>query len=230
MTEDLSTFPQLERYRELITMYHRSLDLMSARAVANLDAKLRESLRYAEMIRQHDLLLTPTPRVNKAETAETAETAKIKSANPSLLDLGSGVGLPGIPIAITCPDITVFLVERRRKRATFLQIVLSKLHLPNTVLVAEDVRNFQGETVSCITAQAVGHFLDSYCMTQHLHSEQITLLSRKGNAYRSEIATLQEVLALATGVIEPPIIHETPLDEQATLVALTLTGGIPCPS
>ncbi len=207
-------------------MYHRSLDLMSARAVVNLDAKLRESLRYAEMIRQHDLLRAPVPRV----TEEKVNAKKEMTSSPSLLDLGSGVGLPGIPIAIACPDITVFLVERRRKRATFLQIVLSKLHLANAVLVAEDVRNFQGETVRCITAQAVGHFLDSYCMTQHLHSEQVTLLSRKGNAYRSEVATLQEVLALATGVIEPPIIHETPLDEQATLVALTLTGGIPCPS
>jgi len=207
-------------------MYHRSLDLMSARAVANLDAKLHESLRYAEMIRQHDLLRAPIPRV----TEEEVNAKKEMTSSPSLLDLGSGVGLPGIPIAIACPDITVFLVERRRKRATFLQIVLSKLHLSNAVLVAEDVRNFQGETVRCITAQAVGHFLDSYCMTQHLHSEQVTLLSRKGNTYRSEVATLQEVLALATGVIEPPIIHETPLDEQATLVALTLTGGIPCPS
>jgi len=208
-------------------MYHRSLDLMSARAVANLDAKLHESLRYAEMIRQHDLLRAPIPRVTEEEEVNAK---KEMTSSPSLLDLGSGVGLPGIPIAIACPDITVFLVERRRKRATFLQIVLSKLHLSNAVLVAEDVRNFQGETVRCITAQAVGHFLDSYCMTQHLHSEQVTLLSRKGNTYRSEVATLQEVLALATGVIEPPIIHETPLDEQATLVALTLTGGIPCPS
>lgn len=199
-------------------MYHRSLDLMSARAVANLDAKLHESLCYAEMIRQHNLLRTSITRVAEDSTS------------PSLLDLGSGVGLPGIPIAIACPDVTVFLVERRRKRATFLQIVLSKLDLPNAVLVAEDVRNFQGETVRCVTAQAVGHFLDSYCMTQHLHSEQVTLLSRKGNAYRSEVATLQEVLALATGVIEPPIIHEMSLNKQATLVALTLTGGIPCPS
>lgn len=202
-------------------MYHRSLDLMSAKAVANLDAKLREGLRYAEMIRQHDLL--------SASMTGVSET-RIEASSPSLLDLGSGVGLPGIPIAIACPDISVFLVERRRKRATFLQIVLSKLNLPNAILVAEDVRNFQGETVRCVTAQAVGHFLDSYCMTHHLHGEQVTLLSRKGNTYRSEVATLQEMLALATGVIEPPIIHETPLDERATLVALTLTGGIPCPS
>lgn len=222
--DDLSVFPQLERYRELITMYHRSLDLMSARAVANLDEKLRESLCYAEMIRKHDLL---------ASTFISTLTNNVNTdvaVSPSLLDLGSGVGLPGIPIAIACPEIPVFLVERRRKRATFLQIVLSKLDLPNAMLVAEDVRNFRGETVRCVTAQAVGHFLDSYCLTRHLHSEQVTLLSRKGNAYHSEVATLQEILALATGVIEPSIIHETPLGDQATLVALTLTGGIPCPS
>lgn len=227
--DDLSVFPQLERYRELITMYHRSLDLMSARAVANLDDKLRESLRYAEMVRKYNL----TSDISTKNTSIDSINANLdtnRSTAPSLLDLGSGVGLPGIPIAIACPEIPVFLVERRRKRATFLQIVLSKLNLPNVMLIAEDVRDFQGETVRCVTAQAVGHFLDSYCLTRHLHSEQVTLLSRKGNAYHGEVTTLQEILALATGVIEPPIIHEIPLDDQATLVALTLTGGIPCPS
>ena len=228
-------------------MYHRSLDLMSARAVANLDDKLRESLLYAEMILEHGLLVNPaSTTTNVPVDSVPVDSVPVdpvpvdpvvvraadvnRTVSPSLLDLGSGVGLPGIPIAIVCPDVPVFLVERRRKRATFLQIVLSKLALPNVVLVAEDVRNFRGETVRCVTAQAVGHFLDSYCMTQHLHGDQVTLLSRKGSSYRDEVATLQEILALATGVVEPPTIHETPLDNQATLVALTLTGGIPCPS
>jgi 16S rRNA (guanine527-N7)-methyltransferase len=212
--DDAKQLELLAHYSDLIRMYHRSLDLMSNRAVANLDEKLRDSLCYAQMLVRY-------PELIQVDTSQTQGV---------VLDLGSGVGLPGIPLAISCPKLEVILVERRRKRATFLQIVLSKLGLENVMLVAEDVRNFQGERVHCITAQAVGQFLDSYRLTQHLHAERVSLISRKGNTYQTEVTTLQDTLGLATGIIEPPTVHELALNEHATLVALTLTGGIPCPS
>ncbi|MEM6429657.1 MAG: RsmG family class I SAM-dependent methyltransferase [Deinococcota bacterium] len=205
----------LARYSDLIRMYHRSLDLMSERAVANLDDKLGEGLYYAQMLRRY-------PELIQTDASSTTQAV--------VLDLGSGVGLPGIPLAISCPELEVILVERRRKRATFLQIVLSKLGLENAMLVAEDVRHFQGEQVHCVTAQAVGQFLDSYRLTRHLHATRISLISRKGNTYQAEVSNLQETLGLATGVIEPPVVRELALNDHATLVALTLTGGIPCPS
>ncbi|MEM7738851.1 MAG: RsmG family class I SAM-dependent methyltransferase [Deinococcota bacterium] len=213
----------LTQYSDLIRMYHRSLDLMSDRAVATLDEKLREGLCYAQMLRRYPELLQVDDTLND-NALNKDNTQRV------VLDLGSGVGLPGIPLAISCPGLEVILVERRRKRATFLQIVLSKLGLENAMLVAEDVRNFQGEQVHCVTAQAVGQFLDSYRLTQHLHAERVSLISRKGNSYQAEVTTLQETLGMATGIIEPPVVRELALNEHATLVALNLTGGIPCPS
>jgi 16S rRNA (guanine527-N7)-methyltransferase len=46
-------------------------------------------------------------------------------------DLGSGAGLPGIPVAIACPRLAVELVESRRKRAAFLELAVSELGLRN---------------------------------------------------------------------------------------------------
>jgi 16S rRNA (guanine527-N7)-methyltransferase len=50
----------------------------------------------------------------------------------ALLDIGSGNGLPGIPLAIARPDVRVELLEARQKRCAFLQHVVSRLKLENT--------------------------------------------------------------------------------------------------
>jgi 16S rRNA (guanine527-N7)-methyltransferase len=49
----------------------------------------------------------------------------------SLLDVGSGAGLPGIVIAITCPEISVTCVDTVAKKAAFIQQVAATLKLPN---------------------------------------------------------------------------------------------------
>lgn len=52
----------------------------------------------------------------------------------ALIDLGSGAGLPGIPLAITYPDTPVHLVEPRQKRHTFLRIAARRLGLTNVTV------------------------------------------------------------------------------------------------
>ena len=59
-------------------------------------------------------------------------------------DLGSGGGLPGVPIAIARPALHVTLVEPRRRRVAFLELVVQELDLPNLTVRearAEDIRD-----------------------------------------------------------------------------------------
>jgi 16S rRNA (guanine527-N7)-methyltransferase len=63
----------------------------------------------------------------------------------SLLDLGSGAGIPGIPIKIVTPDVKLALVESRRRRASFLSTVVRELGLVETRVVAGRVEDFMGE-------------------------------------------------------------------------------------
>jgi 16S rRNA (guanine527-N7)-methyltransferase len=58
-------------------------------------------------------------------------------------DLGSGAGFPGIAVAVACPWLRVTLVESRRPRAAFLQLVVERLPLPNA-----DVSNERVERLS----------------------------------------------------------------------------------
>ncbi|MDP9340969.1 MAG: class I SAM-dependent methyltransferase [Actinomycetota bacterium] len=46
-------------------------------------------------------------------------------------DLGSGAGLPGIPVGLACPDLSVQLVESRLRRAGFMELAVDELGLPN---------------------------------------------------------------------------------------------------
>ena len=60
----------------------------------------------------------------------------------SLADLGSGAGIPGIPIKVVTPGLDVALIESRSRRASFLAAVVRELGLPRTRVVSERV---QGE-------------------------------------------------------------------------------------
>jgi 16S rRNA (guanine527-N7)-methyltransferase len=55
----------------------------------------------------------------------------VRPADRAAVDLGSGGGLPGIVVAIACPDLTVTLAERRRNRGAFLELAVQELGLDN---------------------------------------------------------------------------------------------------
>lgn len=71
----------------------------------------------------------------------------------TLLDFGSGAGLPGIPIALCRPDIAVTLAESQAKKAAFLQEVVRTLDIPVRVFGgrAEPI----GELFDCVALRAV---------------------------------------------------------------------------
>jgi 16S rRNA (guanine527-N7)-methyltransferase len=72
----------------------------------------------------------------------------------TLVDVGSGAGLPGIPVAIALPARTVTLLEPKSRRAAFLELALEKLSLRNVTVVraaAEEVH----DTFDVVMARAL---------------------------------------------------------------------------
>ena len=55
----------------------------------------------------------------------------------SLVDVGSGAGFPGVPIAIAWPEVAVTLVESVGKKSRFLKMLAQELDLPNAEIVSE---------------------------------------------------------------------------------------------
>jgi 16S rRNA (guanine527-N7)-methyltransferase len=191
----------LRQYVSLIRKYHATLDLMSSAGLEDVEHQVEDSLAYADLLEQRC------------------------QSGDHVLDVGSGVGLPAIPVAVRLPYLQFYLVEKRRKRVAFLQMVVGRLELANVTVVSGDVSAATLPPCTFILAQAVGSFEAVYCLTRHLHTAEITLMSRKSPAWQDEVEGLKE--RLRYGEIE---IHEVLLATRGRLVALHLPGGRPCPS
>jgi 16S rRNA (guanine527-N7)-methyltransferase len=63
----------------------------------------------------------------------------------SIVDIGSGAGIPGVPIAIVRPSVNVLLVEAMRRRVSFLANVIRVLPLPNASVVESRVERLGEE-------------------------------------------------------------------------------------
>jgi 16S rRNA (guanine527-N7)-methyltransferase len=76
----------------------------------------------------------------------------------SLADIGSGAGIPGIPIAIVRPDVLVTLIESRRRRVSFLASVTRELHLGQVDVVearVEDLGVTHADRYDCAIMRCV---------------------------------------------------------------------------
>ena len=86
-------------------------------------------------------LVGPGPVDFHFEDAESA--VRWVPATGRWADLGSGAGFPGIALAALHPGATVDLVERRQKRAVFLENVLAEADLPNARVVCADAATLE---------------------------------------------------------------------------------------
>ena len=73
-----------------------------------------------------------------------------------VLDIGSGAGLPGVPLAISRPDLSVTLLEPRVKRAAFLRHVVRSVPVENARVVEKRAEELSDEAYDVATTRAVG--------------------------------------------------------------------------
>lgn len=67
-----------------------------------------------------------------------------RRARPRIADLGSGAGLPGVPLALALPDAEVALIDRMTRRTDFLRSLLELLPLPNAEVIEAQVEHVRG--------------------------------------------------------------------------------------
>src|SRR6185503_9862876 len=84
----------------------------------------------------------------------------LESPPPSLLDIGSGAGFPGIPLAIVWPGARVTLLESRDRKAGFLEQAVRQLGLRHVRVVCDRLERVSQarsiDPVACVTVRAVG--------------------------------------------------------------------------
>jgi len=109
----------------------------------------------------------------------------------SLADLGTGPGLPGIPLAIATPSLHVTLVESNGKKARFLREAVRQLKLGNVSVAESRIEAFQpGTPFDAITARALATLPLILQLGGHLPGPAGHLLAMKGALPQDEIDAL----------------------------------------
>lgn len=122
-----------------------------------------------------------------------------------IADVGSGAGLPGIPLAIVRPDLRVTLVDSLQRRTEFLELAVEELGLDDRVTVlrgrAEDIT----ETYDVVVCRAVAPLDRLLRWTTPLFSPDGSLVALKGESAEDEIRKAAKLLKqhkLAAEVLE----------------------------
>ena len=109
----------------------------------------------------------------------------------SLLDVGSGGGQPGIPLAITKPELAVTLLDSNSKKTAFLQQAAIELSLKNVQVVTERVEAYQPAVpFAAITSRAFAELADFVGLTRHLLAPGGEWLAMKGQRPEAEMNKL----------------------------------------
>jgi 16S rRNA (guanine527-N7)-methyltransferase len=170
------------------------------------------------------------PRLWDRHILNCAVIGEVMETGASIADVGSGAGLPGIPLAIARPDLRITLIEPLLKRSVYLAEVVELLGLDNVTVIrgrAEEksVRQALGTGVDLVTSRAVAPLgklagwslplvrvggamvaMKGSSVTEEL--ERDAALIRRAGGGRAEILTVgAEHLAEPTTVIRIPRVH-----------------------
>ena len=99
----------------------------------------------------------------------------------SVLDVGSGAGLPGIPIAVARPAVEVTLLDSNHKKAAFLRQAVADLGLKNVNVVCERVETWGAPvTFDVIISRAFSDLAEFVSLTARLLAPQGVMAAMKG--------------------------------------------------
>lgn len=112
-----------------------------------------------------------------------------KASGATLLDVGSGAGLPGVVVAIACPQVRVSCVDTVAKKALFIQQVAAALRLPNLQGIHARVENLT-QTFDVVSSRAFASLLDFTTWSRQALAADGVWLAMKGKVPHDEVQAL----------------------------------------
>lgn len=150
--------------------------------------------RHLELVEETNRVMNLTRIVSAAEAAvkHVYDSVRpwrqfVKAA--TVLDVGTGAGFPGIPLAIVLPDVRFVLTESVQKRARFVESVVESLALENVRVRADRAEDlFRAQQFDCITARAVAPLAKAIPLFASAIKKGSTALLFKGPDVEAEMA------------------------------------------
>ena len=193
-----------------------------------LDEKQQSKLiKYVELLAKWNKTYNLTA-VRKPEQMVTRHILDSLSICPylrgkSILDVGTGAGLPGIPLAIVFPERQFTLLDSNNKKTRFVVQAVSELELPNVDVVQSRVEEYKPDTsFDTITTRAYSAIGAMVKQTSHLMSSDGVFLAMKGANPVAEIDELP-----ANYVVNQSLEVKVPgLEEERHLLEIKIKGAV----
>lgn len=136
---------------------------------------------------------------------------------PRVLDVGSGAGLPGVPLAIACPQWSVTCLDSNGKKTRFITQTVLELGLPNVLVAHGRVEEYRPSApFDTVTSRAFSQLGDFWAGANHLIGAPGRLVALKGTLTDNELATLPSGLQTQVMPVTVP-----GLEAQRHVVTLT---------
>lgn len=190
--------------------------------------------RYLDLLLEANAVINLT-RIEDRASAEVLHVADSLSLLPHLprdahrlVDVGSGGGVPGLPLAIARPDVPVTLVESTKKKADFLSRAASSLGLSNVKVYPDRAetlaRDFGRDAFDVATARAVGalNVLVEWCLP--LVKKGGKFLAMKGARLNEELPAAERAIRSLNGANATVHPVELPGTEHHVILEITKIG------
>lgn len=139
----------------------------------------------------------------------------------AVVDVGSGAGLPGIPVALARPDLAITLLEPLERRARFLTLTVEELGLTERVRVIRDRAETHGGFYDVVTCRAVAPLTKLLAWTAPLFLPGGRLVALKGASAVSEVEGASKELRKlhVTARVEAVRVHPDADETRVTVVS-----------
>ena len=216
--------------RELLTAGLREL------GVAECPSAADNLLRYSEILREKNKVMNLTAITDPTEIVtrhflDCAALAPYMPQDGCVLDVGTGAGFPGMPLAILCPQTEFVLLDALRKRIDFLNEVIADLGLTNVTAVharAEDYARDNRDTFDLAVSRAVADLRVLSELALPMIKVGGAFLAMKAEDCTEEVETAANA-RMILGAPDAEVLHYTvPFDEVSrAIVRLQKTQDTP---
>ncbi|MFE7765165.1 16S rRNA (guanine(527)-N(7))-methyltransferase RsmG [Streptomyces sp. NPDC057438] len=196
-----------------------------------------DAVRYAELLAEAGVqrgLIGPreVPRLWERHLLNCAVLSEVVPEGVTVCDVGSGAGLPGIPLALVRPDLKITLLEPLLRRTNFLTEVVELLGLDHVTVVRGRAEEVLGtlQPVHVVTARAVAPLDRLAAWGIPLLRPYGEMLALKGDTAEEELKSAASALS-KLGAAETSVLHvgEGVVDPLSTLVRVEVgesPGGV----